>query len=300
MKKLFVPLFLFAAFTAAFAQQLTVAVSPFDVRGGFTKDEADVIYELFVSELVTNGQVKVVDRNSFDKIMAEMKFQVSDWSDSTKVAQLGRALNANSIIRGQLMKLSDQLIITASLLDINTAQILSSSRIQLKSIDEIFGKIPGLVKEMVAKIPKPIPNIVGKWGVQDNPVILEFKTDGTFVLELVYEHRDSDGKSDGKKIFRYEGDYKQVDDRQMFLDYTKYEKKQGTYQRQGTGSCTMGYKMAETDMRGTGLFFTGYRSGSYGNLNSVDTLRFSPFNYFDYIKYQNNHSAFIRYENIRK
>jgi TolB-like protein len=87
--------------------------------------------------------------------MAEMKFQSSDWSDSDKVAKLGVALNANSIIRGQLMKLSDQLIITTSILDIKTTQILSSSRVQLKSIDEIFNKLPELVKQMIANLPDP-------------------------------------------------------------------------------------------------------------------------------------------------
>jgi TolB-like protein len=137
------------------AQQLTVAVSPFDARGGFTKDDAEAVYELFVGELAVSGPVRVVDRGSFDKIMTEMKFQQSDWADSQKVAQLGRAMNANSIIRGQLMSLGGKLVITASVLDINTAQILSSSRLQLNNIGEVFDGIGGFVRDITKNLPSP-------------------------------------------------------------------------------------------------------------------------------------------------
>jgi TolB-like protein len=200
-KSFFAVVFVLAGFTA-FAQQLTVAVSPFDIRSGFTKDEAEVIFELFVSELVGAGSLKVVDRNSFDKIMEQMKFQNTDWSDSDKVAQLGKALNANSIIRCVLMKMGEQLIITANILDINTAQILSSSNTRMKNSDEIFTQLPVFVKQLVSKLPKPPPHIfVGRWRCRmtvDNTshsssytgyrsetltCILDIKENGTIIVE---------------------------------------------------------------------------------------------------------------------
>jgi TolB-like protein len=137
------------------AQQLTVAVSRFEARAGQSKDDAEGITELFIAELVANGGVRVVDRNSFDKMLAEMKFQDTDWADSNKVAQLGKALNANSIIRGKLMTLADQIVISASILDINTAQILSSSTIQMTNIEEVFIKMNGLVKNMTNNLQRP-------------------------------------------------------------------------------------------------------------------------------------------------
>jgi TolB-like protein len=123
--------------SVGFGQQLTVAVSPFDARGGFTKDDADTVYELFVGELAAAGSVRVVDRGSFDKIMAELQFQQSDWTNGSRVAEFGKALGANSIIRGQLMSLGGKPVITASVLDINTARILSAGSLQLNNIDEI-------------------------------------------------------------------------------------------------------------------------------------------------------------------
>lgn len=202
-KPFFAVVFVLFGFTA-FAQQLTVAVSPFDIRSGFTKDESEVIFELFVSELVGAGTLNVVDRNSFDKIMEQQNFQLTDWSDSNKVAQLGKALNANSIIRCVLMKMGEQLIMTANILDVNTAQILSSSNVRMKNVDEIFNQLPPFVKQLVAKLPKPppppIPNyFVGRWrcvenySVEDtyidrtlsaNPTcILNIGADGTIIVE---------------------------------------------------------------------------------------------------------------------
>jgi len=144
---------LLAASLSLWAQQLTVAVSVFDAKGGLTKDEAESVTELFIAELVKNRTLKVVDRNSFDKIMSEMRFQDSDWADSKRVAQLGKALNANGIIRGTVMSLGGQIVISSTMLDINTAEILSSSTLQMRRIDEVFEKLPPFVTEMVKNLP---------------------------------------------------------------------------------------------------------------------------------------------------
>jgi len=144
---------LLVASATLWAQQLTVAVSTFDAKGGLTKDEAESVTELFIAELVKNRTIKVVDRNNFDKILAEMRFQDSDWADSKRVAQLGRALNASGIIRGTVMSLGGQIVIAATALDINTAEILSSSTLQMRRIDEVFEKLPPFTAEIVKNLP---------------------------------------------------------------------------------------------------------------------------------------------------
>ncbi|MCL2211284.1 MAG: hypothetical protein FWB95_05125 [Treponema sp.] len=156
MKRIVLLVALFALLSAGtFAQQLTVAVSTFEARGGLTKDDADAVTELFISELVSSKTVKVVDRNSFDKIIAEMKFQASDWTDGNKVAQLGKALSANSIIRGTVMSLAGQTAVTTSILDINTAEIISSSTLRMASMIEVFDKMPAFVKDLMKNLPDP-------------------------------------------------------------------------------------------------------------------------------------------------
>jgi TolB-like protein len=153
MKRFMVLISLIAGMGAALcAQQLTVAVSSFDVKNGVTADVAEVVTELFTANLVATGRMRVVDRNGFDKIMAEMKFQASDWANSSRVAQLGKALNANSIIQGNVSALAGQIVITAYILDINTAQILSASSVRVNDIGQIFDRIPTLSNGVVTNL----------------------------------------------------------------------------------------------------------------------------------------------------
>jgi len=156
MKKTILVIGLCLAVCAALtAQQLTVAVSTFEARGGVSKDDADAITDLFISELVSNGTVNVVDRSSFDKILAEMQFQASDWTDSDKVVELGKALKATSIIRGSVMTVAGQSAVTTTILDLNTAQLISSSTLRMKDMGEIFDKLPSFVKELMGNLPAP-------------------------------------------------------------------------------------------------------------------------------------------------
>jgi len=179
-----------------------VAVATFDVQGGITPQESAVITELFIAALVKTKQANVIDRTNFDKIIEEMKFQSSDWSDKNKTAAIGKVLNAQSVVRGQLMKLGSAIYWVTTVLDVNTAEILSSSRQQLNSLEEIWqrpGKKQGeyeyllsnTSKEIAARLPLPTPPnlFVGRWkstitaeGYTLN-CILNIKADGTIVVE---------------------------------------------------------------------------------------------------------------------
>ncbi|MDR1466671.1 MAG: hypothetical protein LBI40_03535 [Treponema sp.] len=177
---------------AVFAQTLpTVAVATFDTTGGVTGDEAQVVTELFMAELVSKGTVNVVDRVNFDKILAEMKFQLSDWSNDQKTAQLGRAINAEYIIYGQFMKMGTMFYLTATMLDINAVQRLISERRQFQNQDHVFNALPSFCKQIVTKIPAPeylYKQFIGRWQSEDESgyyrkCIIEFKENGILRIE---------------------------------------------------------------------------------------------------------------------
>ena len=91
------------------------------------------------------------DRNSFDKLAKEQSFQASSWSDSEKIAKLGKAINANQAVVGQIMKFREEIIVTIKVIDINTTEILSSKTERLKDISQLFDKIPEICKELAEK-----------------------------------------------------------------------------------------------------------------------------------------------------
>lgn len=138
---------------ALFSQQSAkpkVVIVPFDAKG-VPQDEADVVTELFISEYAANGKATVPDRNSFDKLAKEQSFQASSWSDSEKIAKLGKAINANQAVVGQIMKFREEIIVTIKVIDINTTEILSSKTERLKDISQLFDKIPEICKELAEK-----------------------------------------------------------------------------------------------------------------------------------------------------
>ena len=131
-----------------FAQEKpTVVIVPFD-SVGIDKEELNVLFEVFTSEFAGLGIARVVDRNSFDKIRAQHSFQESDWSDSDKIAQLGKALNANIVVTGQLLLFKGKLIATFRMLDVNTVEIVATTTEQVSDTSELFDKLKEIAKNL--------------------------------------------------------------------------------------------------------------------------------------------------------
>ena len=147
--------------SAAIAQeQKVIAVATFDITGNaVTQVEADAITELFITELVSTGKVSVVDRANFDKIVKEMKFQASDWSDSAKTTALGSAANAQLISRGQIIKLGSKLYLSSSIIDVKNAKVLSSAREQFNSLDDVFGLLGNFANTVAVGVSQEIGTI---------------------------------------------------------------------------------------------------------------------------------------------
>lgn len=160
MKKLFIVLVMLLLVTSMVFAQKSIAVSTFDITGGaVSKEEAEAITELFISELVATGKVNIVDRANFDKVIEEMKFQSSDWSNSEKTAALGNAVNANMVVRGQIIKLGSKMYLSSTIIDVKTANVLSSAREQFNSLDDIFGLLTNFATKTVEGLSLKIGDI---------------------------------------------------------------------------------------------------------------------------------------------
>ncbi len=161
-----------------FGQKRSMTVMPFDVVGNaVTQDEAEAITELYISELIQANKVKIVDRSNFDKVLKELNFQNSDWSNSEKTAKLGRALNARFISRGKIMKLGKNYSISVSVIDITTSEIVASCNRKGENLDTI-------VEKLYSKIAYPIAADVFHSKGPAGGIIFRF--DGTYFYETVF------------------------------------------------------------------------------------------------------------------
>lgn len=146
-------------------QKPVAVIVPFD-SSGVPQEEVDVLDRMFLSEFARTGKCTVVDRSSFDKIRAQQKFQLSDWSNNDKVAKLGKALNANVVVTGQVMRFRSQVMFVTQILDVNTTEILSSSDKAVNDVAELFGIFGAMCGTLTSKLPEP-PVMIGKYKVGD-------------------------------------------------------------------------------------------------------------------------------------
>lgn len=160
MKKIITLGILLIGMIFTLAAERRLAVATFDIsNNAVTKDEAEAITELYITELVATSKVNVVDRMNFDKILKEMNFQNSDWSDKEKTAELGKAANADLIARGQIIKIGSKMYLTATIIDVKSANVLSSAREEFNSLDDIFGLLTNFAKDVVAGLSLKIGDI---------------------------------------------------------------------------------------------------------------------------------------------
>lgn len=146
-----------ATYASAFTQTAkkpSVVIMPFDAKGGVVQDDCDIVTDLFESEYVVAGNSTVVNRSTLSKIQAEQQFQASDWSNSSKTARLGEALNAQQIVSGQLRLYNGLLFFTAQVQDIRTLAVLASVSMRTESIMQLLDKIPGICKDLAQQVSK--------------------------------------------------------------------------------------------------------------------------------------------------
>jgi len=156
MKNVFIFISLFFCFNVVFAQSqnLNVVVAHFDIQGGVTQHEANVLYKLFFDQLILSGnnKINVIERSDLQFILNEINFQLSGWSDPVKTAHLGRVLNAQAIVRGRLMKTGNWLYWNVTLIDLRTAHIKHSSRERYSGIERVFSSLPNFCNQLVEKV----------------------------------------------------------------------------------------------------------------------------------------------------
>jgi TolB-like protein len=148
MKKTVFAALIFAA-AGAWAAEPVVAVAPFEARAGISAADADTITEIYSIRLSAARVVRVVTRGSLDKVIREHGFQAGDWSNDAKTAALGEALNADWIVRGALQKLGANLVVTVTILDIKSLQVMGGGDIRIAGIDDAYDNMSGLVSQTV-------------------------------------------------------------------------------------------------------------------------------------------------------
>ena len=161
MKKLMMVLFAFVvSVTIGFAEEIpTVVIAPFTAMEGVEQSEVNIIQSMFTSQYAGTKKAKVVDRSKFNLIQEQMKFQSSDCSNSDKVAEFGRALNAAHVVTGEFTKYAKGVYVNIQVLDVNTTMIVSSINPPLTVSEtlDVIDKLPEICESLATQAVGEIP-----------------------------------------------------------------------------------------------------------------------------------------------
>jgi len=170
MKKTLLVTILILLSALAFSQELIIVIAPFDVRAGsgFSKNDAETIEYLLLNELSKSKTIKVLDQSDtmFKETIKRMEFELSDWSNPKKVADFGKALNANAVLLGRMMTLGNELIIAVRINDLNT-EIKAANDMVVTNVSEVRGKLSSFTAEIVNRLPKPPPQPIKTYEIGD-------------------------------------------------------------------------------------------------------------------------------------
>jgi tetratricopeptide (TPR) repeat protein/TolB-like protein len=104
---------------------MTVAVAEFRTQGvpaevsWLGRSFADAV----VGTLSRSRSVRVVEREYLDKVLAELKFQVSDVVDEASAVRIGRLLGARAFVFGTVGFLGEEVIVRARIVSIERAEV---------------------------------------------------------------------------------------------------------------------------------------------------------------------------------
>jgi TolB-like protein len=119
-----------AAPSASAAKPPTVAVMPFRDLSGGTRFVGEAIRETVTSDLKQLGSLRVVERSSLDKVLAEQGLQASRQDvDMATVVKLGKVVGASLIVVGAYQKLAPQVRLTARFVKVETSEVIGTAKV---------------------------------------------------------------------------------------------------------------------------------------------------------------------------
>ena len=140
---LFIAVFNFQLFSE---EKIKVAVLPFSSAN---EEEGDTLASIFANELSKRKVYRVLTRNSqMEKVMKEYNFQRNGLTDENTRIEIGRALNAQYILAGEVKRLGRNNILIVSMINVETFENKTGDNKSFRNIEDVIQFVPQIVNEI--------------------------------------------------------------------------------------------------------------------------------------------------------
>ena len=152
MKKLLLSL-ICAFITVLAVNAQTIAVLGFESDQFYLESKKGTMSDLLTDELVNIDGITILERSQIDKVLEEMDFQVSGYTDAKTAKTIGSMINADCIITGSVALFGEKLTVTARTIEVETAKILCSAKMTCSSWTDFNRQLPKFASDCISKLP---------------------------------------------------------------------------------------------------------------------------------------------------
>jgi len=122
---------------SGFAQEkMNLAVAEFEARNVSAMDAA-AISDFVRTELVKTGSFNILERRNMEHLLSEQKFQMTGCTTEECAVKMGQVLNVQRIIIGTLLKFGAKWYVNADMIDVESAKIISSEKVEANAQEEL-------------------------------------------------------------------------------------------------------------------------------------------------------------------
>jgi TolB-like protein len=145
---IFTLLLLFCSFLVYGQAKPRLGILPFT---GGTGGDGETIATLFSFQSDIQESFTIVPRtNAVNTIIAEQQFQLSGYTDTDTIARLGRLLNADFVVSGNILRLGNSNLVITTIVNVETFELLVGDYREYRSIEEVRGLLPAISRKMIA------------------------------------------------------------------------------------------------------------------------------------------------------
>ena len=131
--------------------KMRIAIMDFNPKGISGKDAYTV------SEVIRNGMINsreyiVVEREQMNRVLHEQGFQMTGCTDNFCAVEAGKLLSANKILVGSISQLSDKIIITGRIVDVEKGTAEFSEKVYAETLNDLDIAAERFVKRLTDRI----------------------------------------------------------------------------------------------------------------------------------------------------
>ncbi|OGF47641.1 MAG: hypothetical protein A2231_03715 [Candidatus Firestonebacteria bacterium RIFOXYA2_FULL_40_8] len=132
MKKVFLLVFLIAQIWAS--DKISMAVYEFDASG-IKQEDASSVADFVQEGLMQTGRFNLIERKDVQRILKEQMFQKTGCTSTECAVEVGKMLNVSNIIKGKVSKMGSRIIISISLIDVESGKIILTDSVECGNIE---------------------------------------------------------------------------------------------------------------------------------------------------------------------